>query len=266
MIKTLVAIEVDLASSMAIRYACQLGNLIKMELHPVYVTEPPAEVPTTGVGWVRRTWEREVVATGKEEIQEMLASEMESCPMLQEPRVIYGDRDHELQRIMEHEPFDLYVEGAPYPFTPANIHRRLHAKLYQRLQVPLIWLRVLRKINQVLVVCQDQDAVKALMPVIRKLWAGSAAPLHLGVPPQKGYGGTGEAWRQAVMAGREELEAAGCQVTVQEIAALAQGVPPPEITKDYGLVAVSLDRAEKKESLQLQRLSQVKAPLLLVLR
>jgi hypothetical protein len=68
MIKTLVAIEVDLASSMAIRYACQLGNLINMELYPVYVKEPPPEVPTTGVGWVRRTWEREIVAAGKEEI------------------------------------------------------------------------------------------------------------------------------------------------------------------------------------------------------
>jgi len=53
---------------------------------------------------------------------------------------------------------------------------------------------------------------------------------------------------------------------VQEIAALAQGVPTPEVTKDYGLVAVSLSRAEKKDSFQLQRLSQVKAPLLLVLR
>ena len=31
MIKTLVAIEVDLASSLAIRYACQLGHLIDVE-------------------------------------------------------------------------------------------------------------------------------------------------------------------------------------------------------------------------------------------
>ena len=136
MIKTLVAIEVDLASSMAIRYACQLGNLVDMELYPVYVKEPPPEVPTTGVGWVRRTWEREIVAAGKEEIQEMLASEMESCPVLQEPRVIYGDREYELLKIMEHEPFDLYVEGAPYPFTPANIYHRLHQKFYQHLGTP----------------------------------------------------------------------------------------------------------------------------------
>jgi hypothetical protein len=266
MIKTLVAIEVDLASSMAIRYACQLGNLVNTELHPVYVKAPPPEVPTTGVGWVRHTWEREIVAMGKEEIQEMLASEMETCPQLQEPRVIYGDREYELTRIMENETFDLYVEGAPYPFTPANIQRRLLTKFYQRLQMPIIWLRVLRKINQALVMCQDEAAAGALLPVLRQLWAGCPTPLHLGVPPQAGYGGAGDGLRREVAAVREELEAAGCQPALKEIAALAAGGPPPEITKDYGLVAVSLERAIKKDSLQLQWLAQVKAPLLLVLR
>ena len=163
MIKTLVAIEVDLASSMAIRYACQLGNLTNVRLYPVYVKAPPSEVPATGIGWVRRTWEREIVASGKEEIQEMLASEMDSCPKLQEPRVISGDREYELLKILENEPFDLYVEGAPYPFTPANIHQRLHQKFYQHLGTPLIWLRILRKIDQVLVVCQDPADVGALL-------------------------------------------------------------------------------------------------------
>jgi hypothetical protein len=266
MIKTLVAIEVDLASSMAIRYACQLGNILDLELHPIYVKAPPPEVPTTGTGWVRRTWERELVAAGKEEIQEMLASEMETCPTLHEPRVLYGDREYELMHIMEHEPFNLYVEGAPYPFTPANIQRRLHTKFYQRLQVPLIWLRVLRKINQALVICQDQASARALLPVIRNLWSGCATPINLGVPPQEGYGGARDALRQEITAAREELEAAGCQAAVQEIPALVSAGPPPEFTKDYGLVAVSLERAIKKENPQLQWLSQVKAPLLLVLR
>jgi len=263
MLKTLVAIEVDLASSMAIRYACQLGNLVDMKLYPVYVKAPPPEVPNAGVGWVRRTWEREIVARGKEEIQEMLASEMEACPELQEPRVLYGDREYELLKIMEHEPFDLYVEGAPYPFTPANIHRRLHQKFYQHLGTPLIWLRILRKINQVLVICQDPADVRALLRAIRQLWAGSPAPVHLGVPPSPGYG---EALRREVVAAREELEAAGIQVAVQEIPALPGGESLPEVTKEYGLVAVCLERDVKKDSLQLQWLSQVKAPLMVVLR
>jgi hypothetical protein len=263
MIKTLVAIEVDLASSMAIRFACQLGNLVNLEIYPVYVKEPSSEVPTTGVGWVRRTWEREIVAAGREEIQEMLASEMESCPVLQEPRVIYGDREHELLKIMEHDPFNLYVEGAPYPFTPANIYHRVHQKFYQHLETPLIWLRVLRKINQMLVVCQDPAGVRALAAAIRKLWAGCPVPVHLGVPPA---GGSSESLAKEVAAVQEELEAGSCQVSVKEIPDLAAGESLPAITKEYGLVAVCLERDLKKDSLQLQWLSQVKAPLMVVLR
>ena len=48
MIKTLVAIEVDLASSMAIRYACQLGNLVDVELYPVYVKGRRRRCPPPG--------------------------------------------------------------------------------------------------------------------------------------------------------------------------------------------------------------------------
>ena len=45
MIKTLVSIEVDLAASRAIRFACQLGNFMEMEIHPVYIKEaPPREM------------------------------------------------------------------------------------------------------------------------------------------------------------------------------------------------------------------------------
>ena len=262
MIKTLVAIEVDLASSMAIRYACQLSNLMHLELHPVYVKAPPPEEPTVGTGWVRRTWEREIVAMGKEEIQEMLASETDTCPMLQEPRVIYGDREHELLKIMEHEPFHLYVEGAPYPFTPANIAKRLHSKFYQKLAMPLIWLRVLRKPNQAMLVCQDLAGARALLPVFGKVWLGCPTPVHLAIPAS---GGGGEALKLEVEKGREALATSGCSASVLEMAAGELWGPAPEVTKDYGLVAVALEKAVKKDALQLQWLSQVKAPLMLVL-
>jgi hypothetical protein len=265
MLKTLVAIEVDLASSFAIRYACDLGNLIPMELYPVYVKAPPPEVPVTGTGWVRHTWERQIVEMGQEEIHEMLASEQESCPMLQPPRVIYGDRDYELVRIEGQERFDLYVEGAPYPFTPATIHRRLHSKFYQKLVCPLIWLRMLRKARQALVVCPDLPGARAVLPAMQKLWAGCSAPMHLALPPQAGFGGAGDALREEARKALADLEATGCAVEVKEMADWAAGGPAPDTLADYGLVAVPLERAVKKDHIRLQWLAQVKNPLLLVL-
>jgi hypothetical protein len=265
MFKTLVAIEVDLASSMAIRYACELGNLIPMELYPVYVKAPPPEVPATGTGWVRHTWEQEIVELGKEEIHEMLASEQESCPLLQEPRVIYGDRDHELVKIESQESFDLYLEGAPYPFNPANIQRRLHAKFYQKLACPLIWLRVLRKIHQALVVCPDLAGARAVLPAISKLWAGCAIPLHLALAPKEGAGGPGDVLRDEARKALTAMAAVGCAVEMKQVADWSSGGPAPAELQDYGLVAVALNRDVKKDHVRLQWLAQVKNPLMLVL-
>ena len=265
MIKTLVAIEVDLASSMAIRYACDLGNLIPMELYPVYVKAPPPEVPVTGTGWVRHTWERQIVEMGREEIHEMLGAEQGTGPRLQEPRVIYGDRDYELLKIVGQEPFDLYVEGAPYPFNLTNIQRRLHHKFYQKLACPLIWLRVLRKIHQAVVVCPDLAGARAILPAMEKLWAGCNTPLHLALPPQEGYGGPGDALRDEARKALATMEAAGCAVEVKEVADWSSGGPDPAMLKDYGLLAVPLERNVKKDHICLQWLAQVKNPLMLVL-
>jgi hypothetical protein len=261
MVKTLVAIEVDLASSVAIRYACQLANLIHMEIHPIYVKFPSPEIPMTGVGWVRHTWEREVVEMGKAEIQEVIASEMETCPLLQEPRVIYGDREIELLHVMEREPFDLYIEGAPYPFTPATIYKRLHSKSYQRMSCPLIWLRGVRKIDRLVALFSDPANTGALVDTLGRFFRGSDVPLSLA------YAGDGGNFDMRLVAEKAVTDLAdqGCQVTLGEVYPVETGGPPPEALKDAGLVAVALERGVRKEDHQLQWLAQLKAPLMLVL-
>jgi hypothetical protein len=261
MVKTLVAIEVDLASSFAIRYACQLGNLIQMEIHPIYVKFPSPEIPMPGVGWVRHTWEREVVEMGREEIQEVLASEMATCPRLMEPRVIYGDREIELLHVMEREPFDLYIEGAPYPFTPATIYKRLHSKSYQRMSCPLIWLRGIRKIDRVVALFSDPANTGALVESLARLFGGSPIPLNLAPAGDGGNFDMGLVAEKAVT----DLAAQGCRVTLGEAYSVESGGPSPDSLRDAGLVAVALERGVRKEDAQLQWLAQVKAPLLLVL-
>ncbi len=259
MIRTLVAIEVDLASSLAIRYACQLGNLLDLEIHPVYVTGPSATELNTGVGWVRRTWEREVIQQAKEEISQLLTSEAESCPRLGEPRVIYGDRVAELMKLMEQEAYDLYVEGAPYPFNPSTIFKRLNLKFYQRLHAPLIWLRVLRQINQVLILCPGPASTELLAQTFQRLWRGCAVPLHLGFVSD-----AGEELKGAVARAQKDLEAAGCQVVLKDGFPPGLGGSPDEALKDYGLVAVAVEKEIRKDSPKLQWLSEVKTPLMLV--
>jgi hypothetical protein len=146
-----------------------------------------------------------------------------------------------------------------------NIQRRLHSKFYQKLACPLIWLRVLRKIHQAVVVCPDVAGARALLPAMSKLWAGSTVPVHLALPPQEGFGGPGEALRQEARKALATLEAARCAVQVKELADWSAGGPDPALLKDYGLVAVALERTVKKDHIRLQWLTQVKNPLMLVL-
>jgi hypothetical protein len=262
MVKTLVAIEVDLASSYAIRYACQLGNLIHLEIHPIYVKFPSPEIPMTGVGWVRHTYEREVVKKGKKEIQEVLASETDSCPILQEPRVIYGDREIELLHVVEQEPFDLYIEGAPYPFNAATMYKRIRAKFYQHLTCPLIWLRGVRKINRVVAVCSDPDGTRTLVETLGRLFSGSAIPLHVCCPGNSRESLDMQAvTNKAVM----DLQSLNCQAVQGEAFDRDISGPPPDVLKDCGLVAMAVEKGVKKDSPQLAWLAQVSAPLMLIL-
>jgi hypothetical protein len=260
MIRTLVSIEVDLASSMAIRYACQLGNLIPMELQPVYVKSYPFEESVIGIGWVRHTWEKELVKEGKEEISEMITAEMDSCPVLQEPRVIFGDREKELSHLMDTETFDLYVEGAPYPFTPVTIAKRLHLKFYQHLTRPFIWLRILRPLNKVLVLCLEPTGTAALGQALEKLWAGCNVPLHLGMPS-----GATPALQESVATLQVSLTKAGCLTTLKPGLSLQPADLPATTQPDFGLVALALPRALKKDHPLLPWLSQIKTPLLVAL-
>jgi hypothetical protein len=262
-IKTLVAVEVDLASSFAIRYACRLGNHIEMELHPVYVKSAPLREEITGVGWAPRTWQRELVQAGREEIQAVLSPEAESCPALREPRVIYGDRGAELAKIVEQETFDLYVEGAPYPFDPGTIHKALHSKFHQRLPCPFIWLRGLRKIDRVLVLSLDAPGAGALARAFGRIFAGCQVPLHLAFPALEGADETNRV-REAVSRAAGELEASGCRVTVEEPFQPVRGAPSPEMVNTWGLVAVTVSKAINKDSPQLKWLAEVRAPLMLV--
>ncbi|MGO9566917.1 MAG: hypothetical protein ACLP5H_05195 [Desulfomonilaceae bacterium] len=255
MIKTLVSIEVDLASSLAIRFACQLGALISMEIHPVYVKEFASDGSLVGAGWASRTLEREMIQEGKAEISEMITAEMDFCPALNEPRVIYGDREAETMKIMQMEEFGLYVEGSHFSWNPTAIYKRLHSKFYKRLTFPVVWVRALRKVNQVLILCLNPAATETLARVFQKIWKDCPVPLLLAVP--SGNGSEETALQDAVKKARSLLEQSGCKVAVQENLPSSPEDLADE-TLNFPLVAVALERDGKKDQPSLQWLAMIK--------
>ena len=64
---------------------------------------------------------------------------------------------------------------------------------------------------------------------------------------------------------RQALEKAACLVGPDEVFPYFPSPPPDEYLREYGLVALALEKSISKDSPYLEWLSQFKAPLLLVL-
>ena len=245
MIKTLVAIEIDLASSLAIRFACQLGGLMNMQIQPVYVKDSHCHDSVLGAGWASRTWEKEMVQQGTEEIAQLVAGERDSCPILEEPKVIYGDREGELLKIAQAEQFDVFIEGAHFPRTAGGVYKRLHTRLYQKIGCPVILVRALRKIEEVQLLCLDIKGTETLANIFRTIWHDCPLPLVLSYSAEATVAGGTNALREAVERACSHLEKAGCTVTIQDrLSGIASGVAA-EIMQDCGLIAIAVERAAK---------------------
>lgn len=258
MIKALVCLEMDLAASRAIRFACQLGYFIQMEIQPVYIKESPPRELSIGSGWARHHWEKEIVAEGQKEIAEMLSSEIDFCPTLRPARVVFGDRDEELLRLMEQAPCDLYVEGVHFPWTSAMLYQKLQSRLCQRASMPIALAPVLRKIYELLVLCLEPQGLRTLIPALARLWSGCSVPISLALP-----GGREAALRSEAEKAQKTLKESGCRVAVQEGFSYYPAPPDGDFLRKYGLVAMALERGLKKDSPELAWLARVKVPLII---
>ena len=263
MIKTLVSIEVDLPSSLAMRFACQLGSLMEMEIHPVYVKDAPPHDSSMGAGWASRTWEKELIRRGKAEISELIRPEMDFCHVIREPRVIYGDREWELLRITQQEEFTFFVEGVHFPWASQFLVKHLHTNLHQKLSVPQVLVRSPRKLNRVLLLCPDASGTRAVTALFQTVWGDCPVPLVLAYPGQDGRGVGDNALREAVLLGEQRLKEAGCNVDVEPSLPRESGADATKLVKDFGLVALASERHIHKESEPLQWLSQVESSALL---
>lgn len=265
MIKTLVAVDVDLASSLALRFACQLGGVLPLEVQPMYVKEESSRDTVMHVGWASRTWEREMVQEGKEEISELISAEQDYCPVLKEPKVAYGDRETELLKVIQSNGFGLYVEGGHAPWNAATLHKQLHSKLHQRLQCPVVMVRALRKLEEVLVLCLDPEGTAALARLFGRLWKDCPVPIALAIPEPEGDAAKHPALREHIMASIGTWDEEGVATKLRQDFPGIHSGHAEEAMKDYGLVAIATKKEIAKDSPALHWLSQVRTSCLVAL-
>jgi hypothetical protein len=262
-IRTVVSIDADLASSLAIRFACQLGSFVEMEVTPVYVKEFVSREEAMGAGWASRTWEREIIDEGKQEIAEMIATEKDFCPVLTPPRVICGNREAELLKMSQGEKFDLFVEGVHFSWNSHELHKNLRTKLHQRLAHPLVLVRALRKVTEVPVVCLNVEGTRALVDVLKRIWRNCPIPLRL-ISSRNGGGASDAALSEAVSKAAKDLEQAGCTVSIHDPSSLGTQ-PLADALKDCGLTAIAVDKSAATDRDEIQWLARIHTSALVTL-
>ena len=265
MIKTLVSVEVDLASSLALRFACQLSAIVPMDIQPVYIKES-SPYQAMGAGWASRTWEKELVEQARAEVSDVVNVERDFCPVVKDPLVIYGDKDAELVKLVESTAYDLYVKGVKHvPWTAADLHKKFHAKLYQKMVPPVILVRTLRKINQVEVLCLDPTGTNVIIGALKRLWTQCPVPLLLTYPGASHASAEAAELQTAVEQGKAALIEAGCSVSINDALPARPADEVSDYFQDHGVVAIALPRNPKKDSIELQWLSHVRTSVLMAL-
>ena len=171
---SLIYIEENLASSMALRYASQLANLIGMALQVIHVKEPKDKNQSFGTGWARRSWEHGLEEAGLQEVDRLLKTERIDCRFLGDPLVRVGDKDTELLSEMSHYSYNLYIEG--YLNTPnvRDFYALTESRLYRKMNCPALVVKNLVPLDRVLVLkAEGVDSIQLLSCFTRLFDPGS---------------------------------------------------------------------------------------------
>lgn len=258
-LKVLIAVKADLASSIAIRYACQLSDLTGLRLQTFYVAKPDEQGRTPGTGWVQQTWEDAVVLRGRDTIAQLIQAEKITCPELGNPKMVAGKRDMEILHELQVSDYDLFAEGILHAFEPVNFLKKIHSRLYRNLPCPALMVKNLISLDKGILALGEGRDMASCIAVFLKLFRGIQVDLDLICCR---FEDTGEAAERDLHAAVNMLAEKGrtprASRIVQAVSdSLVQSV------RDYGLVLSSLPRENIEASPMVDLLSRTPAPVLI---
>ena len=267
MLRTLVYLDADLASSIALRYACQLTHIINMQLHTVHVEEPDQDGYAPGTGWVRRTWESAMIKTGEFEIAQLIKAEKSSCPILGAPKMLVGERENEILREIQRESYDLFVEGSLHSFTPKKLFDKIHSRLYRHIPCPVIVVKNLVDLEKIVLIVRDEIESKQLVSMFLKIFSGAKLNLDLiycEFQESGKFSSKGRADANGTLNAVENILIE--QNWHPEDCRTLQGSPEEigDVLRNYGLVASPLHHSISKKSNWFQLLSHIPSPILIL--
>jgi len=249
MIKTLVSVDPDLSSSIALRYTCQLAQWFEMQIQAIHAGKTQSGVLA---GWASRTWEKTQLEESKKEIEQLLTAEKRSCPVSISPIIVSGDPKKEILEHLEKGRYDLFVEGVPRPLSTKVLSKRFQVPLYKAAPCPVLLVQNLLPVEKVLLVLRERPLSRALLAGFNTLFKGAGWIVE-GIIPK---------FLPPCLEKEEAeklLEDYECPVKmihdVESIGELSG-------FSDYGMVAVGVNRTKLKDSSILEIMEKIPSPML----
>ncbi len=154
MLKTLLYLNEDLASSIALRFTDYLNRFVKLSLYVTHVEEVD-DKEQAGTGWVRKTWQDGVESTGKQIVNRMLRTENISCPLAGRPKIFVGDREKEVEYEMRSGLYQLYIEGHMSTSGSSDFFELISSSMYTNSPCPLLVVKNLSISKKFALLCSD---------------------------------------------------------------------------------------------------------------
>lgn len=168
----LLALDENLASSIALRYASQLVNILALQLQAGHVEAPDKKQHSGGTGWVRRTWERGLQEAGQQAVQRLLNTEKVPCPFIGSPKVFIGDRDDVFLEELRHGDYDLFIEGNLNTSNITDFYELISSPLYTKTPCPIMVVKNLVSSDSVALLCGDGVDHMTVIPKALSLLKG----------------------------------------------------------------------------------------------
>lgn len=173
MIKGLLNLDENLASSIALRYVSHLaGRLEGLQLQMIHVEKPDVKPHSAGYGWVRRTWEKGVREAGMLAITRLLKTENVQFPYWGSPKVLIGEREAETLSELQENVYDLYIEGNLNTSNKNDFYDLVTSRLYADSPCPVMIVKNLVNKNSAVLVCGDgvdrQALIKQFLGIMLK--------------------------------------------------------------------------------------------------
>jgi hypothetical protein len=185
MLKTLLYIDEDLASSIALRFTDYLHKFIPLSLYVIHV-EQLDEKEQVGTGWIRHTWEDGVCSSGKRLVDRMLRTENIDCPLAGRPKVFVEEpgfmgekKDREVAYELGDGMYDLFIKGYLDSANPEPFYELITSRLTQEARCPVLVVKNLSLSKKCALLCADSVDPKVLVEKSMNILGDSSFDLDL---------------------------------------------------------------------------------------